>query len=276
MGERPGAVVRGAVDLETGITTAFEAWGPGTAPVVVLLHPWLESGDAFSLVREHLTPALRFLAPDQRGHGASSRPSTGYDLRSLAADVVAFLDALSVGSALLVGASSGGYVAQEVAASYPDRVRGLVLAGSPRSLHGRMPPFAAEVADLRDPIDAAWARSFVEGFAAPGRVPEAFLDRRLRDALVVPAGIWRESLDALVRSRPPASHLIGAPTVVVSGALDSLVGRREARALAQAIPNARRVEYGDAGHAVHWEQPRRLAADVVALAEDLRWAAERA
>lgn len=263
----------GVVPLPTGVRTAYLEWGTPDALPVVLLHPWLESGDTFSLMRPHLVshPAsrMRVLAPDQRGHGSSSVPAGGYELPGLAADVVAFLDATGVGSALLVGASSGGYVAQQVAATAPDRVAGLVLAGAPRSLRGRTPPFAGELADLRDPIDESWARSFVAGFVAPGVVEEGFLDARVRDALAVPADVWRESLAALVRSQPPASDSIRAPTLVVSGAQDALLGRQDARDLARTIPGARWVEYDGAGHVLHWERPERLAADVVAFAVEM-------
>ena len=103
---RSAAVVR----VATGITVSYSVAGPPEGPVVVLLHPWLESQDAFSLLVPHL-PAMRVLAPDQRGHGGSDKPDGGYDVPSLARDVLGLLDALAIDSAVLVGASSGGYVA---------------------------------------------------------------------------------------------------------------------------------------------------------------------
>ncbi len=259
---------RSAVRLTTGITVSYREQGAANGSAVVLLHPWLESEGAFSLVLPHLPPWLRVLAPGQRGCGRSDKPPGGYELPSLAADVVAFLDSLGVGSAVLVGASSGGYTAQEVAVANPDRVAGLVLAGTPRSLHGRTPSFAAELADLRDPIDEAWARAFVDSFVAPGVVAEEFLQARVRDALAVPAQLWRETLTALIRSEPPASERISAPTLVMSGTRDSLLDD-DAEALVRAIPSSRRVEYPEAGHLIHWEQPERLAHDVTSFAQEV-------
>ena len=58
---------------------------------------------------------------------------------------------------MLVRSSSGGYVAQQVAVDNPNRVAGLVLVGSPHSLHGR-PAFADEVERLTDPVDPTWVR----------------------------------------------------------------------------------------------------------------------
>ena len=72
------------------------------------------------------------MAIDQRGHGAADRPKAGYALAEFADDVVAFMDAVGLSSAVLLGSSSGGYVAQQVAVTYPSRVAGLVLVGSPQ------------------------------------------------------------------------------------------------------------------------------------------------
>ncbi len=256
--------------IDTGISVSFLEVEPAaeTTSTILLLHPWLESADAFSMMLQCLGSGLRILAPDLRGSGASDKPAYGYELPSLAADVVAFMDATEAVPAVLVGASSGGYIAQEVAASHPDLVTALVLAGAPRSLHGRTPPFAPQLERLSDPIDAGWARAFTESFAPRGGVPEAFVAARVRDALAVPAGIWRESLEALIRSAPPESELISAPTLVVSGRRDELLDR-DAEELVRHIPRARVVEYAGAGHVIHWEQPKRLAQDVEAFAREV-------
>lgn len=261
---------RSAVRIDTGITVSFlEVGSADETTAIVMLHPWLESADAFSTMLPHLGSGLRVLAPDLRGCGDSDKPTGGYELPNLAADVVAFIGAAQVKSAILVGASSGGYVAQAVAASHPGLVSGLVLAGAPRSLQGRTPAFATQLEQLSDPIDHDWAQSFVESFTPAGGVPEEFVDSRLRDALAVPAGIWRESLEALIRSDPPESGMIQAPTLVVSGNRDELLDR-DAEALVRDIPGAALVEYAGAGHLIHWEQPERLARDVLAFAQKVR------
>ena len=88
------------------------------------------------LVLSLLPATVHAMAMDQRGHGDADKPAVGYSLEDFAMDVVAFMDAVGISSAVLLGSSSGGYIAQQVAVTSPDRVAGLVLVGSPRSLPG--------------------------------------------------------------------------------------------------------------------------------------------
>lgn len=131
--------LRNSVNLSTGITVPYVSRGDDDALPVVFLHGWGESAGAFDRVLPHLPRQLRAFAFDQRGHGGATKAQSGYRLAGAASDVRAFLDALDLASAVLVGSSSGGYIAQEVAASYSDRVSPLVLVGAPRSLQGRAP-----------------------------------------------------------------------------------------------------------------------------------------
>ena len=73
---------------------------------------------------------FRVLCVDQRGHGFSDTPLHGYDIDRLAADLVAALDRLEIGTATVVGHSFGGQVAFRAAATAPELVTGLVLVGS--------------------------------------------------------------------------------------------------------------------------------------------------
>ena len=156
------------------------AVGPdGTVPVI-LLHAWGESRRAFDRLVALLPDTLRVVAIDQRGHGDSDVPEVGYSLADFAADVAAFMEAVrSATRRSFVGVSSGGYVAQEVAVSNPERVAGLVLVGHRRTLQGR-PSFADEVDRLVDPVQESWIRESLAWFPWFHDVPAAYLDDRVR------------------------------------------------------------------------------------------------
>lgn len=255
--------------LATGVRVPFVAQGDPTGVPVLLLHAWGESRGCFDRLLPALPPGVRAFAFDQRGHGDADKPAKGYALADFAADVVAFLDAVDLASVVLLGSSSGGYVAQEVAVARPSRVSGLVLVGAPRSLQGR-PPFADEVDLLRDPVDPDWVRTSLSWFPRFHDVPDRYLEDRVRDGVRMPARVWREALAGLSTAVPPTDRgAITAPSLVIWGGRDELLSREDEERLAASIPGARLVVYEEAGHLVLWEQPERVAADVAGFVETL-------
>src|SRR5947199_3555161 len=125
------------VHLASGVRLAYSRHGDPSGVPVVLLHAGGESLGCFDRLLPFLSATMHVLAMDQRGHGDSDKRARGYALMDLADDVEAFMDAMDLKAAVLLGSSSGGYVAQQVALGIPHRVTGLVLVGSPRSLRGR-------------------------------------------------------------------------------------------------------------------------------------------
>lgn len=257
--------------LRTGLRTVVTEQGnPAREPTVLLLHAWAGSRRSFARLLRFLPSSVHAAAVDLRGHGDADRPPTGYDVATLAEDVVAALDALEVGRAVLVGASSGGYVAQQVAVTEPERVLGLVLAGSPRDLRSR-PPFADALAELTDPVDPSWVRAFTAGFTDLDVLPPWYVDLMVEDGLRLPAAIWKAAFLGLHHSRPPTElGTVSAPSLVISGAQDGLLGREHTVELVAAVPGARWLEYAGTGHLVLEEQPARLAADTMSFVGALR------
>ncbi len=255
--------------LGTGIAVRYVAWGDSSGVPVLLLHAWGESLRCFDRLMPLLPGTIRALAIDQRGHGDSDKPADGYALADFADDVTAFLDAMGLSRAVLVGSSSGGYVAQQVAVSSPERVRGLVLVGAPRSLHGR-PAFADEVDRLTDPLNRAWVKESLTWFPRFHDVPEWYIEARVDDGVRMPARVWRRSLAGLMEATPPTEGgTIRTPALIIWGGRDALLTRADTEALADAIPGSRLVVYPDSGHLVLWEEPARTAADLTAFVTHL-------
>lgn len=271
-GVSPERVVRQA-HVATGVTLPYLVQGDPSGPSVLLLHAWAESLRCFDRLVASLGPSLHVLVLDQRGHGTADKPPDGYTLASFAADVEAFMDSVGVSSAVLVGSSSGGYVAQQVALDSPHRVAGLVLVGSPRSLHGR-PSFADDVERLTDPVDPAWVRTSLAWFPRFHDVPAWYVDDRVQDGLRVPAHVWRDTLLGLTTAPVPTdTGTITAPTLIIWGDRDELLPREDQQALAAAIPRAHLQVYEGTGHLVLWEQPDRVADDLTAFVASLAPAA---
>jgi pimeloyl-ACP methyl ester carboxylesterase len=261
------------VRVATGITLRYLEQGDPAGTAVLLLHPWGESLRCFDRLIALLPPSLRVLALDQRGHGGAEKPVGSYELAAFAADVEGFMDATDIAAAVLVGSSSGGYVAQQVALDSPSRVTGLVLVGAPRSLH-RRPAFADEVERLTDPVDPSWVRESLTWFPRFHDVPAWYIEDRVRDGLRLPAHVWRDTLTGLITALAPTDKgTVTAPTLIIWGARDALLPGEDQRQLAAAIPGSRLVVYQETGHLVLWEQPDRVASDLTAFVEDLETAA---
>ena len=112
----------GTVRLASGVTLAYSRRGEPSGVPVLLLHAWGESLGCFDRLFPLLPAAMDVLAMDQRGHGDADKTAGGYTLMDVAADVEAFMDAMDLKSAVLLGSSSGGSVAQQVAIGIPHRV----------------------------------------------------------------------------------------------------------------------------------------------------------
>ena len=256
--------VRVHADLEL----AYAEHSDPDGPPVVLLPGYADSHRFFEPLLPYLGSGLRVLALTLRGHGDSDKPESGYDLSSLAGDVVGFLDALSLERVVLVGHSSGGLVAQQVCCEHPERVWGQVLVGAPPDLRGLRPPFADAVERMTDPVDPELVREVMGTLplTAPAVTPE-FVEEMVVESAKLPAHVWRTALEELRSAEPPTEgELPDVRTLVVAGEDDLLLGSDSQEALAEAW-GARLVVLPDAGHLVAWEQPEALGADLTAFAE---------
>jgi pimeloyl-ACP methyl ester carboxylesterase len=184
-----------------------------------------------------------------------------YRLRDMAEDTIGLMDALGIKSAHLVGASMGGMIAQEIAISFPQRVRSLTsimsTTGNPRI----PPPTRAAAALLMAPPPAT-KDEYLARFAQTwkmlrvGRFPEdEALDRmrgeRCFERGLNPAGVGRQLRAILASgSRKERLHMVKAPTLVIHGTVDPLVHPAGGKDTAASIPGAKLLMIEGMGHAI--------------------------
>ncbi|MGC8120036.1 alpha/beta fold hydrolase [Marinobacter sp. VGCF2001] len=99
----------------------------GQGEPLVLLHGLFGSLENLGGIARRLEEEWQLHALDERNHGSSPH-TDDMDYPSMAADVVAYLDAQGIEKASLLGHSMGGKVAMQVALSHPERVRALIVA----------------------------------------------------------------------------------------------------------------------------------------------------
>jgi pimeloyl-ACP methyl ester carboxylesterase len=101
----------------------------GDGPAVVFLHSFAMDRTMFQPQVAALGPEYRLVTVDERGHGESLTEGD-FTYWDTASDVLAVLDELGIGSAIVAGTSQGGFIGLRVALQAPGRVRGLVLMGT--------------------------------------------------------------------------------------------------------------------------------------------------
>lgn len=111
----------------TNIELNYRTWGNKAAPPLVLIHGLASTLRIWDFVAPILAERYFVLAYDQRGHALSEKPDEGYNLPTMLADLVGFLDALHIENPVLVGHSWGANLALAYAAEYPEKCAGLAL-----------------------------------------------------------------------------------------------------------------------------------------------------
>jgi pimeloyl-ACP methyl ester carboxylesterase len=279
-----------------GLTFAYERAGPPGAPTIVLLHGWVATGASnWNGTLTALAERYHVVALDHRGHGRGIRADGPFTLEDCADDVVALLDVLGIPSAILVGYSMGGPIAQLTWRRHPERVEALVLCATAADFTAvPIPAPVRQVAGalvsatlaLTRPVSRPLLRSSRRWRTLdPGDDGE--LDTSLVDAL---AGHDAETVHRALHEivRYDARDWIGTvdvPTAVIVTSRDRAVNPHRQRELAAAIPGAHVIEL-DGAHLLPFTDPvetaRALlrAGDLVAPARPARrgrwWARVRA
>ena len=257
-----------------GVRLAYAEQGSGLP--VIFLHGFTDSRRSFEGLFHHLPNSLRAIAISQRGHGSSERPATGYRASDFASDLAAFMDSLGIGHAVLVGHCLGAQVAQRFAIEHPHRALGLVLIGAYPTLRRNAAVqdlWTSAVANLTDPIDPNFVASFqLSTLARP--VSAEWLDMVVRESLQVPAPIWRETCAGVLEDDTTDElEQIMAETLILWGERDGLCARADQEILAAGIKRSRLKVFPGGGHGLHWEEPGRIAAEIMAFTQDRALAA---
>jgi pimeloyl-ACP methyl ester carboxylesterase len=262
-----------SVEIPDRISLPYVEQGDPSGNIpILLLHGVTDSWHSFERVLPHLPQTVHAFALTQRGHGDAGRPATGYRTRDFAADVAGFAHTLGLGPAVIVGHSMGSTNALRFAIDYPELTLGLVLVGSFASY--RKNPVVVKfwesaVSQLADPIDQGFVHEFQESTLAQP-VPRAFLDTVIRESLKVPAWVWRAAFEGFLEDNFTGElNRIKAPTLILWGDKDGLCSRGDQEVLLGEIAGSQLVVYEGAGHGLHWEEPKRFAADLVTFAQSL-------
>jgi 3-oxoadipate enol-lactonase len=242
-----------------GARLAYQVTGDG--PAVVLVHGFGLDMRMWDQQAEHLAARHQVIRYDCRGFGSSGPfdPAAPY---SHAGDLLALLDHLSVGQAVLAGLSFGGRVVLQAALAVPERVRGLVLMDA--VLDG-VPWDRQSQAAIDLARDMAQTRGLAVGrsawlahplFALARNQPE--ISERLA-AMVAgyPGQHWiaHDPHEQALHQPVDVLDELAVPVLVMVGEHDVPGFREMSAVLARRIPGARYHVVPGAGHMINMEQP---------------------
>jgi len=239
------------------MTATLEIDGPPDGPPIVFLHGTRLSRTMWRPVMRRLAGSYRVIALDLPGHG--SRSDVPFAIDAAVASVVSAVDEQGGGRATLVGLSLGGYVAMDVAARHPERVRALVLSGASQdpvgfwSIGFRALAFILGRSPLR-PLDVV--NHWFFRLRYPSDVARAVHD----------GGFWSRGGAVAVNSLTgrrflPLLAAYDGPVLLINGELD-IVFRAGERRFLGAVRNGRRVVVPWATHLVNLDRPDVFAAAV--------------
>jgi pimeloyl-ACP methyl ester carboxylesterase len=219
----------------------YDLRGAGTALVLI---PGFASGAwLWNKQAEVLSRKFKVITFDPRGVAGSQKAPAPLTIASLAKDTAALLDFLQIQKAHLLGTSFGGFIAQEFALEFPERVGKLVLActsyGGKRHVPPSMEVLAAFASTkglnseerMKENLLMAFNASFVENNSAE---TEEFC--RLRAENFVSEEVYLQQLNAALQfDTSERVKNISAPTLVLTGDKDIVVPQQNSHNLAEAI-----------------------------------------
>lgn len=248
--------------MNDAIELYYETFGIQDDPVVVCL-PGM--GNQLLIYPEAFCMALVdrgffVIRMDNRDAGLSSITADGdeYTLSDMADDVVAVLDDVGVGTAVVLGLSLGGMIAQQLAVDHPERVRALVSLASTTG-EPDLPAASDEVVAALTAPSKETTEEQIEADIAARKLwanPEWFdIDQlrvfftELHQRAFAPGGGMRQ-LEAALRSpsRVDGLRALDVPTLVVHGENDTLLPIEHGRRTAELIPGAEFLEIEGMSH----------------------------
>lgn len=252
------------VRLAYAVDDFTDPWKP--KETVVLLHAAMSSLRRFYAWVPLLARHLRVVRVDARGHGDSEAPGPEKPLsiERLGRDVIELLDHLTLDRVHLSGSSAGGYCAQSIAITHPERVAKLALFSSTPGLayarpEARVPTWPVTV--RAKGVDGLLADT-VAARVDPARVDAGFIGWMVGEAKGMDREFTARFLETMARlDLGPRLHEIKAPTLVVVAGADTVCGRDGYEALRR-IPDHRWVVYEGEPHNITNGVPERCAREL--------------
>lgn len=261
-----------------GHRMVYREAGDPSLPVLLLIHGITSSSATWDPIIPKLSPYAHIIAPDLLGHGDSDKPRTDYSLGALASGLRDLLEHLGHDHVTIVGHSLGGGVALQFSYQYYERCGRLVLVDSgglgrdvTLALRAATMPGAEFILPIiahtkvRDAGSTAGrflgrfpmrprpsVAEVFRGYASLADTPARTAFVHTLRSVVEPSGQRVSGNDRLYLTQ-------GRPTLIVWGALDTIIPVSHAYAAHEAMPGSRLEIFEQSRHFPHMDEPERFA-----------------
>lgn len=242
----------------TGLLAVYTRGGSG--PPLMFLHGVGGDHSAWRPQLLHFADRYRVFAWDMPGYGASPPPRS-MSFPELARSLAELLDALNLSKVHLVGQSLGGMIAQEFAATFPDRLSSLVLVATSPAFGRSDKEWQQKFLDDRIGVldrgatMAELARANIKRIV--GRDPDPLgVEIAVSCTANIPVESYKQAVRMIVGfDRRDALARISVPTLAIAGEVDTVAPAPMMQKMASHIPGAKFVTIPKAGHLANLEQP---------------------
>ncbi len=264
-------------NLDTHVLVA----GPEDGSPVLLIHGFPDSSHGWRGVMPLLAEDHRVYAPDLRGYGGTQRPDDGYELGTLADDVIALLDALELETVDLIGHDWGAAITWEVAAVAPERLDSITVLNIPHptALYDafQQVPEQRKYKKFANLMKLRFTARVLSNVAQDERGEKLYFPELVDDSAfsATDAAQYHALFDELDETRAALAYYrtnfaswratwekaqahpkIDLPTLVLWGAQDNYMLASEAeRSCGYVNKTCSAHVHPDAGHWLLWEQP---------------------
>jgi pimeloyl-ACP methyl ester carboxylesterase len=240
-------------EIATADGATLQAFVEGRGRTLLLVSGLSGTAGFWTSIAATLARSFRVIRFDQRGVEASTRGSAACTIDELARDCLGVLDEAGVDSAVVLGHSTGGCIAQSLARQAPDRIEGLILSGSWLKQSRYMGGYFGARREILDSHPQAFAASSILCAYPPAWIEANWhvFEGALAAAPTTAAAqaVMRERIDALLAFDGSAQAAALTMPILVLGARDDMVVPAFLQEeLAAALPGCAKTMLDTGGH----------------------------
>lgn len=257
---------RQKVELSTGIEMAYVEMGDPEGEPLVLVHGMTDNSRTWSLIAPYFAKAgYHIYMIDDRGHGQTDKPGGFYTMDDYAEDVAAFMDAMGIEKADLIGHSMGSMTMQAFTLLYPEKINHVVFESTAPVNVDALTTYYYEYGKSLGKDGHPDDQFMKEWYTDATPVDEEYKKHEMEESQALSGADWESIAGGIAFANMDEFYQYidqDIPVLILWGTEDGLFGTKEIQKQNQKnFPNAEIIKYEGHGHNIQVEIPEQMAED---------------